>query len=131
MEKSMLDVAYEIVSQRTEPITFKELVAQIVAELNLSEEECAKRISRFYTNLMLDGRFVTLGENTWDLRSRNKFEKVHIDMNDVYKDEDEDEENEDEDEDFNDEDSSKDDLYNDELKKSDIIIDADEEMEGE
>ena len=99
MEKSMLDVAYEIVSQRTEPITFKELVAQIVAELNLSEEECAKRISRFYTNLMLDGRFVTLGENTWDLRSRNKFEKVHIDMNDVYKDEDEDEENEDEDED--------------------------------
>ena len=131
MEKSMLDVAYEIVSQRTEPITFKELVAQIVAELNLSEEECAKRISRFYTNLMLDGRFVTLGENTWDLRSRNKFEKVHIDMNDVYKDEDEDEENEDEDEDFNDEDSSEDDLYNDELKKSDIIIDADEEMEGE
>lgn len=127
----MLDVAYEIVSQRTEPITFKELVAQIVAELNLSEEECAKRISRFCTNLMLDGRFVTLGENTWDLRSRNKFEKVHIDMNDVYKDEDEDEENEDEDEDFNDEDSSEDDLYNDELKKSDIIIDADEEMEGE
>lgn len=126
MEKSMLDVAYEIVSQRTEPITFKELVAQIVAELNLSEEECVKRISRFYTNLMLDGRFVTLGENTWDLRSRNKFEKVHIDMNDVYKDEDEDEENEDEDED-----SSEDDLYNDELKKSDIIIDADEEMEGE
>lgn len=127
MEKSMLDVAYEIVLQRTEPITFKELVAQIVAELNLSEEECAKRISRFYTNLMLDGRFVTLGENTWDLRSRNKFEKVHIDMNDVYKDE----ENEDEDEDFNDEDSYEDDLYNDELKKSDIIIDADEEMEGE
>ncbi len=123
----MLDVAYEIVSQRTEPITFKELVAQIVAELNLSEEECAKRISRFYTNLMLDGRFVTLGENTWDLRSRNKFEKVHIDMNDVYKDE----ENEDEDEYFDDEDSSEDDLYNDELKKSDIIIDADEEMEGE
>lgn len=127
MEKSMLDVAYEIVSQRTEPITFKELVAQIVAELNLSEEECAKRISRFYTNLMLDGRFVTLGENTWDLRSRNKFEKVHIDMNDVYKDE----ENEDEDEYFDDEDSSEDDLYNDELKKSDIIIDTDEEMEGE
>lgn len=131
MEKSMLDVAYEIVSQRTEPITFKDLINQIATELNLSEEELAKRISRFYTNLMLDGRFVTLGENTWDLRSRNKFEKVHIDMNDVYKDEDEDEENEDEDEEYGDEDSSEDDLYNDELKKSDIIIDADEEMEGE
>ena len=40
----------------------------------------------FYTNLSLDGRFVTLGENEWDLRSRQKYEKVHIDMNDVYSD---------------------------------------------
>ena len=131
MEKSMLDVAYEIVSQRTKPIAFKELVDQIVAELNMSEEELSRRISRFYTNLMLDGRFVTLGENTWDLRSRNKFEKAHIDMNDVYKDDEDEEENEDEDEDFDDEDSSEDDIYNDELKKSDIMIDADEDMEGE
>ena len=32
----------------------------------------------------MDGRFVTLGENKWDLRSRHTFDKTHIDMKDVY-----------------------------------------------
>ena len=54
---------------------------------------------------MLDGRFVTLGENIWDLRSRHTFDKVHIDMKDVYSDvetEDEDsEEQEDEEKEYN------------------------------
>ena len=36
--------------------------------------------------MMLDGRFVTLGDNLWDLRSRHTFDKVHIDMKDVYSD---------------------------------------------
>ena len=38
--------------------------------------------------MMLDGRFVTLGENEWDLRSRHTFDKVHIDMKDVYNEDD-------------------------------------------
>ena len=33
--------------------------------------------------------FITVGENNWDLRSRHKFDEVHIDMNDIYTDEDE------------------------------------------
>jgi DNA-directed RNA polymerase delta subunit len=35
---------------------------------------------------MLDGRFVFLGDNLWDLRSRQTFDKVHIDMKDAYSD---------------------------------------------
>ena len=46
----------------------------------------------FYTNITLDGRFITVGENAWDLRSRHKFSDVHIDMNDIYADEEETEE---------------------------------------
>ena len=44
----------------------------------------------FYTNITLDGRFITVGENRWDLRSRHKFDEVHIDMNDIYADDEED-----------------------------------------
>ena len=44
----------------------------------------------FYTNITLDGRFITVGENRWDLRSRHKFYEVHIDMNDIYADDEED-----------------------------------------
>ena len=46
--------------------------------------------SLFYTNITLDGRFITVGENRWDLRSRHKFDEVHIDMNDIYADDEED-----------------------------------------
>ena len=45
---------------------------------------------------ILDGRLITTGENRWDLRSRHKFSEVHIDMNDIYTEE-ETEEDDDED----------------------------------
>ncbi len=93
--KSMLDVAYEIACENNGPISFKDLVNEVASRLAMNEEELNKRISRFYTNLSLDGRFVTLGENVWDLRNRHTFDKVKIDMKDVYKDPDEDEDNQD------------------------------------
>ena len=93
--KSMLDVAYEIACENNGPISFKDLVSEVDSRLAMNEEELNKRISRFYTNLSLDGRFVTLGENVWDLRNRHTFDKVKIDMKDVYKDPDEDEDNQD------------------------------------
>ena len=46
-------------------------------------------ISFFYTNLTLDGRFVNVGDNKWNLRERVTFDKVHIDMNEIYVDDEE------------------------------------------
>ena len=86
LNKSMLDIAYDIITTKNVPIAFKEMWEEIVKIQGLSEEDARKKISRFYTNLSLDGRFVTLGENMWDLRSHHTFDKVHIDMNDVYRD---------------------------------------------
>jgi len=86
MSKSLLDHAYDYVSTQSQPSKFQDIWAYCVKEAGLNEEEAAAKVSRFYTNLMLDGRFVTLGENEWDLRVRHKFEKVHIDMSEVYSD---------------------------------------------
>ena len=86
MSKSLLDYAYDYVSNQSQQSKFQDIWAYCVKEAGLSEEEAAAKVSRFYTNLMLDGRFVTLGENEWDLRIRHKFEKVHIDMSEVYSD---------------------------------------------
>ena len=86
MSKSLLDYAYDYVSNQSQQSKFQDIWAYCVKEAGLSEEEAAAKVSRFYTNLMLDGRFVTLGENEWDLRVRHKFEKVHIDMSEVYSD---------------------------------------------
>ncbi len=104
MQKSLLDYAYEYVKQSKDLVSFKDLWAYVCKEAGLSEEEAAKRVSGFYTNLLLDGRFVTLGENKWDLRTRQTFDKVHIDMKDVYSDvetDDDDDSEEDEEKEYN------------------------------
>ena len=86
MAKSLLDHAYDYVSGQNQPRKFQDIWAYCVKEAGLTPEEAAQKVSRFYTNLMLDGRFVTLGENQWDLRVSHKYESVHIDMSEVYSD---------------------------------------------
>ena len=86
MAKSLLDHAYDYVSKQSQPSKFQDIWDYCVKEAGLTEEEANNKVSRFYTNLMLDGRFVTLGENLWDLRARHKYETVHIDMSEVYSD---------------------------------------------
>ena len=86
MQGSMLELAHEYLNSKPKSVTFKQLWAYVVKQKGFSEEEANKKVSSFYTSLLLDGRFVTLGENKWDLRSRHTFDKVHIDMKDVYSD---------------------------------------------
>ena len=123
MEKSNLDVAFELVSRKKNPVVFSKLWEEVSQIQGLSEEEAKKRASKFYTALSLDGRFITLGDNTWDLRSRYTFDKVHIDMNEVYSDEADEVE---------DEDRSEDDYFIDEKdEESEDEEDDDEERSSE
>ena len=83
-EISLPETAYQILLKESEPIKFVDLFAKVCEIGELSEEEKAQFIGHFYTDLSLDGRFVALVDNTWDLRSRHTYDKVHIDVNDVY-----------------------------------------------
>ena len=93
--------------------------------IELTDEESLAKIAQFYTNLSLDGRFVTLGNNEWDLRKNQTYDKVHIDMNDVYSDIEEEtaanRDVEELDEDVSDEDSDDKDEYDSENKNEDIL----------
>ena len=82
--RSFVDTAYDIVVKNGAELPFATLWNNVCYELGLTEEDRVARVSYFYTQLTLDGRFVTLGENVWDLRIRHTFDKVHIDMNEVY-----------------------------------------------
>ena len=88
-EKSLVTTAYELMSERA-PKPFLELCSEICDRLGLSEEEFTRLVSRFYTDLTLDGRFVIKENNKWTLREHEKYKDVHIDMNDVYSMDDED-----------------------------------------
>ena len=83
------DVAYELMSKKKKAVNFYKLWQEVSEVKGFDEEEKDEKESLFYTNITLDGRFITIGENNWDLRSRHKFDEVHIDMNDIYTDEDE------------------------------------------
>ena len=93
--RSMVDVAYELMSKKKKAVNFYKLWQEVSEVKGFDEEEKDEWDhefdfdSLFYTNITLDGRFITIGENNWDLRSRHKFDEVHIDMNDIYTDEDE------------------------------------------
>lgn len=100
--ESKTDIAYRLMSKRKKERSFYDLWEDVKAELvKLYGEEFIENIdediSFFYTNLTLDGRFVNVGDNKWNLRERVTFDKVHIDMNDIYVEDEEDisEDNED------------------------------------
>lgn len=121
LKESMVEIAHKLLDEEKQEIKFSVLWEKVCEELGLSEEEKENYISRFYTQLSLDERFVLLEDNNWDLRRRHKFSEVHIDMNDVYSDIEEEEkeleeeieeyENEEDEEDEEDDDDEDDEEY--------------------
>lgn len=87
MSQSKTNIAYEIVKEVTGGLSFANLWEEVCDKANIPDDEADDLISGFYTDLSLDGRFITLGDNVWDLRENHSFDKVHIDMNDIYSDE--------------------------------------------
>ena len=99
-KESKTDIAYRLMLKKKKERNFYDLWEEVKAELAKVAapeelENVEEDISFFYTNLTLDGRFVCVGENKWNLRERVTFDKVHIDMNEIYADEEEISEDED------------------------------------
>ncbi len=98
-KKSYVDVAYDVLKDSYEkngkksvPVAFGELLLAVGQTLGINEEEELLKIaSKFYTALTMDGRFVIKENNTWVLREHELLDNIHIDMNDVYSEDDEDE----------------------------------------
>lgn len=86
-KKSMIEVAYDILKKEQTVYTFKKLYDEVAATLEMDEETKKRNIGEFYTQLTVDGHFVALGDNTWDLRERHTYEKSHDEsINEVYND---------------------------------------------
>lgn len=86
---SSLQCAYEFLKNNPGTKTFYEIWNHVVATLEIENPD--ERVSTFYTNLLLDGRFVTVVDNenkdkekAWDLRERNKLEDYYSDTRNYY-----------------------------------------------
>ncbi|MGX7349058.1 DNA-directed RNA polymerase subunit delta [Dolosicoccus paucivorans] len=68
-ELSFIEVAYALLERQGDVVDFTELLVQIQDYLELSQDEIESKMTRFYTDLNIDGRFISLGENRWGLRA--------------------------------------------------------------
>lgn len=75
-ELSMIEVAHAILAKNGEPMAFVDLANAVQNYLEKTDEEFRNRLSQFYTDLNIDGSFISLGENTWGLRTWYPFESI-------------------------------------------------------
>ena len=111
-EISMIEVAHAVLGSNGEIIEFSELLKEIAGFLELSDKVVSENMNQFYTDLNIDGRFISFGNNRWGLREWYPIDGID---EEITHDNDEDDErpkrkkrkkyaDEDEDEDFEDED---------------------------
>lgn len=68
-EMSMIELASELLQTKKQAIAFQDIMEEIITALGLTEAEVKAKIAQFYTDLNVDGRFISLGENRWGLRA--------------------------------------------------------------
>ncbi|MFR0771139.1 MAG: DNA-directed RNA polymerase subunit delta [Limosilactobacillus pontis] len=75
-ELSMIEVAHAILADHGEAMAFVDLTNEVQQYLGKSDEEIRERLAQFYTDLNIDGSFISLGDNTWGLRAWYPYESI-------------------------------------------------------
>ncbi|MDH6364777.1 DNA-directed RNA polymerase subunit delta [Enterococcus sp. PF1-24] len=80
-ELSMIEVAHAILEQNDNVMDFSDLVNEIQNYLGKSDLEIREALSQFYTDLNIDGSFISLGDNRWGLRSWYAIDSIDEELN--------------------------------------------------
>lgn len=76
MGKPMIDIAYDVLCEKKKALAFGDIWMKVSEEKGLNEKQKEDKIAQFYTDLSLDGRFVNMSDNKWDLKARHRLEDV-------------------------------------------------------
>jgi DNA-directed RNA polymerase subunit delta len=74
-EMALIELAYEILTAKKQASQFKDILDEIARLNGVTTDDLRSRISQFYTDLNVDGRFLCVGENQWGLRLWYPFEQ--------------------------------------------------------
>ncbi|WP_455663268.1 DNA-directed RNA polymerase subunit delta [Pradoshia sp.] len=75
-EMAFIEIANLLLIEKKEAIDFKVMMDEIQKMLGLSDEVVAEKIGQFYTDLNVDGRFISIGDNRWGLKGWYPVEQV-------------------------------------------------------
>lgn len=92
MKKSMIEVAYQVLTNNNGSMPFVDLWKDVSQEMGFNQTQFEDNIAQFYTDLSLDGRFLNMSQNTWDLRSRHTYSESVMDTDSIAIDEDDEDE---------------------------------------
>lgn len=90
MKKSMVDVAFDLMTKKKKPVVFLKLWQEVSEIMGFTVAQEEDNIAQFYSDLSLDDRFVNVAENKWDLRSRHTYDESVVDPASIMIDEDSD-----------------------------------------
>ncbi|GIO24747.1 DNA-directed RNA polymerase subunit delta [Oceanobacillus sp. J11TS1] len=79
---SMIELGSMILKEENKAIPFQDLFAKIADVKNFSKEERKDLIAQFYTDMNVDGRFLTLGSGMWGLKSWYPVEQAEEEITD-------------------------------------------------
>jgi len=82
-EMSMLEVAEQLIQRKIKPQKFEKIAKEVCEIMGISDEEFEDSVAQFYSDLTLSGKFVTVGDDKWDLKSRQKYEVANYDSYDI------------------------------------------------
>lgn len=91
----MIQAALGILESNKEPMPFLDLWKGVSQEMGYNETQFEENIAQFYTDLSLDGHFLNLEGNAWDLKKRHTYSESVTDTDSIALDEDAEEESED------------------------------------
>lgn len=103
MSKSMVETAYQVLQKHEGSIPFVQLWTEVSKEMGFTPSQAEDNIAQLYTDLSMDGRFLNMSGNTWDLRSRHTYSESVTDTSEIALDDGDEEEELDSDTDLEDE----------------------------
>ncbi|WP_047983809.1 DNA-directed RNA polymerase subunit delta [Ornithinibacillus californiensis] len=77
---SMLELAQQILIEETKALDFRDIYNKIVELKEITKAQNEEALAQFYTDLNVDGRFITLGANMWGLKRWYPFEQIDEDI---------------------------------------------------
>ncbi len=67
-EMPLIEIAYELLAERKEPVYYRDLMSKVAELIELTQAEINAVIAHLYTDINIDGRFLCIGENVWGLK---------------------------------------------------------------
>ncbi|PKR77720.1 DNA-directed RNA polymerase subunit delta [Halalkalibacillus sediminis] len=79
-EISMVEIAHEILLEEKQTYNYNDLYNMIAEAKDFSKAEKEQFITQLYTDLNIDGRFISIGSNMWGLKRWYPYDQTEEDI---------------------------------------------------